>query len=79
MVRGGESPPCLLLLLLTTCNLQAPRAKSQWDGVCPWLMEAKKGDSHSAFLFHLGIYHGEMMVNVFAQMGTCAEVQPRQD
>ena len=42
-------------------------------------MEAKKGDAHSAFLFHLGIYHGEMMVNVFAHMGTCAEVQPRQD
>lgn len=28
VVGGGESPSCLLLRLLTTCNLQAPRAKS---------------------------------------------------
>ena len=69
-VGGGESPSCLLLLLLTTCTLQAPRVRSQWDGLCPWLTGAKRGDSHSAFLFHLGICHGEMMVNVFAQMGT---------
>ena len=47
-----------------------PKGKKSWDGVCPWLTGAKRGDSHSAFLFHLGICHGEMMVNVFTQTGT---------
>jgi len=62
--------PSSHLILCCPLLLQAPRVRSQWDGVCPWLTGAKRGDSHSTFLFHLGICHGEMMVNVFAQTGT---------